>query len=118
MVPSQLAEASVLPSGANATLVTEPVWPLSTTGAALGAASDHRRMVWSPLAEASVLPSGANATLVTPESWLPSPRPAVRPRRSYKVVRLEGIGGVIRRAASTASSKARCGYWGNAWLIL
>ena len=78
-VPSSLAEASRLPSGLNATLMTSPVCPLRVRVSCPVPAS-HTFTVLSSLAEASRLPSGLNATLVTAvrvplegEGFLPGP---------------------------------------------
>jgi hypothetical protein len=62
IVPSADPDASILPSGENATLRTELVCPLSVRSSRPLAVS-HNLMVLSPDPEASVLPSGENATL-------------------------------------------------------
>jgi len=61
IVPSSLPDASVLPSGLNATEWTLPVCPLWVTRS-LPVATFHSLIVLSPLPDASVLPSGLNAT--------------------------------------------------------
>jgi len=110
MVLSSLPEASVLPSGEKATLLTEPSCPISTTGSAVGCASDHKRMVPSLLPEASVLPSDAKATLKIQSSCPLKPMPPVRPSNACKVVRPEETGGLTTLTASMANKRARCGY--------
>ena len=64
IVWSLLPEASVLPSGLNATDHTPPVCPLRVA-CSLPVATSHSLIVWSPLPEASVLPSGLYATEYT-----------------------------------------------------
>ena len=59
------AEASVCPSGLNATLITEPVCPRSGSPRGLPDFTSQRITVLSEDAEASVCPSGLNATPVT-----------------------------------------------------
>ena len=61
-VPSTLALARVLPSGLNATEVTEPVWPVRELPACRPAATGHNRTGPFMLPLARVLPSGLNAT--------------------------------------------------------
>ena len=62
IVLSELAEASVLPSGLHATVFTVPVVAAHVRSVCPLDVS-HKRIVWSLLAEASVLPSGLHATL-------------------------------------------------------
>src|SRR4051794_37264934 len=62
---SSEAEASVLPSGENATHATQPLCP-SSERMGVPVAVFHRRTVLSDNPEASVLPSGENATESTP----------------------------------------------------
>src|SRR5947209_5603365 len=64
IVLSVLAEASVFPSGLNATEYTSDVCPLRVARS-LPVFASHSLIVWSHLPEASVLPSGLNATEVT-----------------------------------------------------
>gem|GEM_PF-6113664 len=64
MVLSALPEAKILPSGLNATLVTEPLCPVRVE-ITLSVDRFHSLMVLSSLPEAKVLPSGLNATLLT-----------------------------------------------------
>ena len=59
-------EDSVSPSGLNATLVTELVWPVSGWPIGCPVSMFHSRTVLSLLPEANVLPSGLKATLFTP----------------------------------------------------
>ena len=54
-----------LPSGLNATLVTQPVCPLRAGRSAAPVSASHTFTVLSPLPVAMRLPSGLNATLVT-----------------------------------------------------
>ena len=63
-----LAEARRWPSGLNATLVTQPAWPLRANSS-LPVALSQIFTVWSPLADARRWPSGLNATLVTAPAW-------------------------------------------------
>jgi hypothetical protein len=65
MVASLLPDASVRPSGLNATLLTGRVWPASGAPSCLCASASHSRIVVSPLPDASVRPPGPNATLLT-----------------------------------------------------
>ena len=64
-VLSSDAEASVCPSGLNATPVTPLVWPRSGSPRGLPDLTSQRITVLSPDAEASVSPSGLNATPIT-----------------------------------------------------
>ena len=59
---SRLPDASVLPSGLNATANTESVRPVSGLPSWRCVATSHNRIVPSALPDASVLPSGLNAT--------------------------------------------------------
>ena len=65
-VPSSPAEASVLPSGLKATLVTGSVWTFRASPSARCVVTSQSRTARSSPAEAKVLPSGLKATLVTP----------------------------------------------------
>ena len=67
-VPSSLAVASQVPSGAIATAVTRPVWPVRVARC-WPVAGSQIRTVPSPLAVASQVPSGAIATAVTAPVW-------------------------------------------------
>ena len=67
-VRSELAEASRLPSGLNATLQTSSVCPLRVRNSCPVAASQIFT-VWSKLPEASRLLSGLNATLLMSLVW-------------------------------------------------
>ena len=67
-VRSQLAVASVLPSGEKARLRTALLCPVSLARS-LPVATSHRRAVLSQLAVASVLPSGEKASVKTSCSW-------------------------------------------------
>ena len=60
----QLPEAMRLPSGLNATLDTESVWPVSGWPIGWPVSASHSRTVLSALPEAMRVPSGLNATLV------------------------------------------------------
>ena len=64
-VSSQLAEASSVPSGLNATASTSAAWPVSGSPTGFPVAGSHSRTVSSQLAEASSVPSGLNATANT-----------------------------------------------------
>ena len=44
-VPSQLADASLSPSGLNATPLTTPVWPVSGAPSGLRVPASHNRIV-------------------------------------------------------------------------
>ena len=61
-VPSSPPLARVLPSGLNATAMTEPVWPVSGLPICRRVATSHSRTVPSSPPLARVLPSGLNAT--------------------------------------------------------
>src|SRR5436189_256370 len=69
-----LTEASVLPSGLNATLVTGPVLLVSGKPRRVWVATSHSRTVAVSLADASMRPSGLNATLVTGAKLVPGAR--------------------------------------------
>src|SRR5262249_32249861 len=77
-VPPTLAEAICLPSGLNATLFTQPVWPRSVWTSPL--ASSQTLTVPSLLPHARRLSSGLNATLFTP------PVGSVSTSRGFQVV--------------------------------
>jgi hypothetical protein len=64
---SSLADASVFPSGLQATLFTEDSWPSRVRSGCPPAAS-HSRIVPSSLADASVFPSGLQLTSFTPSA--------------------------------------------------
>ena len=66
-VPSRLAVASQVPSGAIATASTASVWPVRVARGVPSAA--QIRAVPSQLAVASQVPSGAIATASTEPSW-------------------------------------------------
>src|SRR5919112_2082998 len=71
-VPSAPAEASRDPSGAKATALIAPSWPVSGDPTGVGVAGSvvfHSRTVPSAPAEASRDPSGAKATALTPPVW-------------------------------------------------
>ena len=61
---SWLPDARRWPSGLNATLVTQPAWPLRAKSS-LPVALSQIFTVWSKLADARRWPSGLNATLGT-----------------------------------------------------
>ena len=65
--PSPLAVASQVPSGAIATALRRPVWPVRVARGEPSAA--QIRTVPSPLAVASQVPSGAIATASTASVW-------------------------------------------------
>ena len=67
-VPSSLAVASQVPSGATATAPTLPVWPVRVWRW-VPVSGSQIRTVPSPLAVASQLPSGAIATAATLPVW-------------------------------------------------
>ena len=58
-----------MPSGLNATLDTESVWPVSGSPTGWPVSASHTRTVLSALPEAMRVPSGLNATLVTASVW-------------------------------------------------
>jgi hypothetical protein len=65
MVLSVLPEARILPSGLNATEVTEPAAPVRGWPMGLPVAASHSLIVPSALPEARSFPSGLNATELT-----------------------------------------------------
>src|SRR3954453_890900 len=69
--PSTLPDTMVFPSGLNATLSTESVWPVTVSGSPRGwrGTASHSRTVPSLLPETMRLPSGLNATLYTEFVW-------------------------------------------------
>src|SRR5437764_3787741 len=67
-----LAEASVIPSGLNATLLTGPVLPISGKPSCVWVTRSHNRIVPSALPDASMRPSGLNATLLTTPMKVPA----------------------------------------------
>ena len=68
-VPSSPAEASVVPSGLNATEFTALVWPVSGSPIGWRLDTSHSRTVPSSPAEASIVASGLNATEFTALVW-------------------------------------------------
>src|SRR5204862_207160 len=67
-VPSQLPEASVLPSRLKVTELTGCVWP-SRVAISFALATSHNLTVLSSLAEATSLPSELKATPLTASLW-------------------------------------------------
>ena len=74
-VLSSEPEATSLPSGEKATLLTQLLWPSSVRRAAPVAASQSRTVL-SAEPEATSLPSGEKATLLTLRLWPSSVRRA------------------------------------------
>jgi len=78
-----------VPSGLNATALTQLLWASGgVTGVPLRAS--HTRAVWSSLAVASRVPSGLNATAKTPPLWTSGgvtilPVRRRRPRKFYNL---------------------------------
>ena len=64
-----LADARTVPSGLNATELTELVWPVRGCPMGWPVAGFHNRTVASPLADARTVPLGLNATERTPSVW-------------------------------------------------
>ena len=64
-------DAMVVPSGENATLLTQPPWP-SSFRSCLPVAASHILTDVSSEPDAMVVPSGENTTLVTGLMWPPS----------------------------------------------
>ena len=83
-MPSEPEEASVFPSGLNATLRTGPSWPLVNLPRGRPEGTSQSPTVPSKLAEASECPSGLNAT---PTTWSLCPgrgRPSGRRDRAFQ----------------------------------
>ena len=109
-VPSSLAVASQVPSGAIATARTVPVWPVRVWRS-VPVAGSQIRTVPSPPAVASQVPSGAIATARTPPVWpvrvwrgcrWPDPRSApCRRRRRWPAS--------CRPGRSPPPARCRCG---------
>src|SRR6188472_4406311 len=68
-VLSSPPEAMRLPLGLNATLSTQPVWPISGAPICWPVSASHTRSVLSRLADTIRRPSGLNATLHTASVW-------------------------------------------------
>ena len=68
-VPFWLADASMLPWGLNATLVTGPALPVTNEPSSLRVATSQNRTVPFPLPDASMLPSEAERDAVDEACW-------------------------------------------------
>ena len=101
----------VAPSGAKATAVTKPVWPVSWRSSAPVRVSQIRA-VPSSLAVAMVAPSGAKATALTasvwPVSWRSSAPVRVSQIRAVRVAARGGDGGAVGREGHRPIT-CRCG---------